>query len=148
VPPLPFFAIMPSVKTLDIPDNLRQFIFEHVDSLALLEVLFLLRDHPEGWFHSEFVAKELRTSASSVTHRLVVLLNIGLLIDDPKNKNHYRYSPKSPELSQLITQLADFYKLKPHRVLELIFSSTKRARQFADAFTITKSSKPEEDDNG
>lgn len=136
------------VASPDIPDNLRQFIFEHVDSLALLDVLFLMRIQNETWFDAEGLSRELRTSAHSVAHRFQVLGQIGLLREDENRKGFFKYAPRTPELEQIATQLAEFYRIKPHKVLELIFSTVKRARQFADAFAINKSHKIDEDDNG
>lgn len=130
-----------------IPDDVRQFIFDHVDSVAQLEVLFLMRLSPEQTFSALDIAKELRTSSDSVTEKIAILKSIGLLSEDEETPGQFRYHPKTKELADLVTRLEDVYKVRQHKVLELIFSSAKKARQFAKAFTISKN--PNEDgDNG
>lgn len=131
-----------------IPDDVRQFIFEHVDSVAQLEVLFFLRDRRSDSFTAEQISKELRANPSSVAHRLTHMQALGLLSEDQSNSGNFKYDPRSEELSGLIDKLYDCYKIRQHKVLELIFSTVKRARQFADAFTLAKPPKSEEDENG
>lgn len=130
----------------NIPDDVRQFIFEHVDSVAQLEILFLLRNRPGHWLTAEDIGKELRTNSEAVTHRLVGLKALGLLSENANNQ--FIYQPKDVELAELIGRLAEVYRVRQHKVLELIFSSVKRARQFADAFTIVRNPPPDEDENG
>lgn len=131
-----------------IPDDVRQFIFEHVDSVAQLEVLFFLRDRDAQAFTPEQISRELRTSTESVIRRIAYMQEIGLLAEDPVASGKFAYRPKSEELRTLIGRLFDCYKVRHHKVLELIFSTVKRARQFADAFNIVKPIKSDEDDNG
>ena len=128
-----------------IPDDVRQFIFEHVDSVTQLEVLFLLHNHPEREFDAASAAQELRANVGACGKYLTALASIGLL----KNMNHsYRYAPIAEELDTVINHLIEEYKIRPHKIMELIFSTSKRARSFADAFNLSKSSKRDGEDNG
>lgn len=127
-----------------IPDDVRQFVFEHVDSVTQLEVLFLLHNHTEREFDAEEVAKELRANIGACAKYLEVLTTMGLL----KGSGSYRYEPDSAELDTVIKHLIDSYKIRPHKVMELIFSNSKKARNFADAFNLSKSTKRDEEDNG
>lgn len=129
----------------DISDEIKQLIFEHVDSVAQLEVLFLLRQNPEQWFTAEGIGKELRNSPDSVIQHLHVWRALGALAEKQGLAGAYRYQPGEP-LRKVLDELADNYKVRQHRILELIFSPTKRARQFAKAFDISKKSDGE--DNG
>jgi hypothetical protein len=128
-----------------IPDDVRQFVFEHVDSVTQLEVLFLLHNHTEREFDAEEVAKELRANIGACAKYLEALTSTGLLKD---SDGSYRYEPDSPELDTVIKHLIDSYKIRPHKVMELIFSNSKKARNFADAFNLSKSTKRDGEDNG
>ena len=136
-----------AVATPDIPDDLRLFIFEHVDSVGQLDLLLFMREKPDVYYNAESLSRELRTNASSASSYLALLVRRGLLIEHETVKGDFRYHPSTPELTEIITKLAAAYKIRPHKILEMIFSSTKRARQFADAFSISKIHKPG-DENG
>lgn len=138
---------MLGVTTPDIADDLRQFIFEHVDSVGQLDVLLYMRENAESYFTADTLSKDLRTSASLAAGCLTLLNRSGLLTEREAGKGEFKYAPPRPEIAELITKLAAVYKIKPHKILELIFSSTKRARQFADAFQLSKTHKPG-DENG
>jgi hypothetical protein len=128
-----------------IPDDVRQFIFEHVDSVTQLEVLFLLHNHTEREFDAEDVAKELRANIGACSKYLEALTSMGLL---KGSDGSYHYEPDSPELNTVIKHLIDSYKIRPHKLMELIFSNSKKARNFADAFNLSKSTKRDGEDNG
>lgn len=130
----------------EISDNLRQFIFEHIDSVGQLDMLFFMREKPDQYFSIDVLSRELRTSGNSASSCVTLLLRAHILQEHESNKGEYRYAPTA-DTHEMIGLLAAVYKIKPHKVLELIFSSAKRARQFADAFSISKFPKPG-DENG
>ena len=127
----------------DISPLLQQFIFEFVDSVELIEVLLLIRNHPEKWFNADQISAELRSNPKSITNRLKRLVSIGLLEHD-NEKELFRFHPNSNELKDITSELANEYLLRRHRIFEIIFSSSKPARQFANAFIVTKSKTDEE----
>ena len=55
---------------INLSANVRQIIFQYIDSVELLEVLFYLRDHGSGSIGPEIIAKELRSTPSSILVRL------------------------------------------------------------------------------
>lgn len=128
-----------------IPDDVRSFIFEHVDSVTQLEILFLLHKNRGQDFNALEVAKELRANSESAQKYLELLQGLGLL---HAHEGHFRYHPKEPALDGLVERLVDCYKVRPHKVMELIFSTAKRARIFADAFNLKKSPPNEGEDDG
>lgn len=81
------------------------------------------------------IADELRASSSSVTNRLLVIKALGLIETD--SQGQVRYKPKNAEIAELVDGLAEGYRVRKHRVLEIIFSPLKRAKSFADAFVIS-----------
>ena len=131
----------------DISAKLKQFIFEFVDSVELIEVLLLIRNHSEKWFSAIQISAELRSNPKSITNRLGKLANIGLLEQD-SDKDLFRFKPETTQLSALVAELSNEYLLRRHAIFELIFSSSKTARQFADAFIVNKPNKPNGDSNG
>jgi Mn-dependent DtxR family transcriptional regulator len=119
----------------DISANLKQFIFEYVDSVELIEVLLFIRSNADKWFSATQISTELRSNPTSISNRLSRLSNIGLI---EQNQDQIRFQPENDELKNIVTELANEYLLRRHRIFELIFSSSKTARQFADAFIVNK----------
>jgi len=119
----------------DITEEIKQFLFAHVESVEQLEIMFLLRQDPEKWWSARSIADELRASASSVSNRLNFIDKLKLLEKD--NNNMVRYNPQDPEIQRVVDELSEVYKVRKHRVFEIIFSPLKRARNFADAFVIS-----------
>ncbi len=120
---------------LDISGNLKQFIFEYVDSVELIEVLLFIRSNSDKWFSASQISAELRSNPTSISNRLSRLANIGLIEQD---NDRIRFCPETSELTDTVTELSNEYLLRRHRIFELIFSSSKTARQFADAFIVNK----------
>lgn len=128
----------------EISAKLKQFIFEFVDSVELIEVLLLMRNQPDVWFNAAQISAELRSSPTSIAKRLSRLAHIDLLA---YKDDQFRFSPHTNELKDIVSELANEYLLRRHSIFELIFSSSKNARQFADAFIVNKS-KPNGESNG
>lgn len=124
----------------EISPLLQQFIFEFVDSVELIEVLLLMRNNPDKWFSADQISAELRSNPKSITNRLKRLSSIGLL-EQENGKDLFRFKPSSNELKEITNELSNEYLLRRHRIFEIIFSSSKTARQFANAFIVTKSNK-------
>jgi len=119
----------------DISAGLKQFIFEYVDSVELIEVLLFIRSNSDKWFNASQISAELRSNPTSIANRLSRLANIGLIEED---NDLIRFLPNNDELKAIVTELSNEYLLRRHRIFELIFSSSKTARQFANAFIVNK----------
>lgn len=120
-----------------IPENLRQFIFAAIDSVEQLEVLALLHDHPEKEWTNLSLSQELRSTEGSVEKRLRDLVDRRVI--NPITENSFRYDPRSDEVRQTVSDLVAVYRLRPYRVMDLIFSRPVNAMQsFADAFRFKK----------
>lgn len=127
-----------------IPEAVKQFIFEYIDSVEQMEVLLLLRRNSSRTFTAKGVSDEMRRSPDSCELRLRSLEDAGFLTVD--GNQEYHYVPASPEVDAVIGSLEDAYRIRPHKVLELIFSPMKKARGFADAFMMKR--KKSEDPDG
>lgn len=122
--------------------QLKQFLFEYIDSVELIEVLLLLRNNSEKFFSANEISSELRSNPKSISNRLNRLSSIGLL---EQKEDHFRFCPTNDELKEIATELSNEYLLRRHHIFELIFSSAKNVRQFANAFIVTKSDKKDKD---
>lgn len=118
-----------------IPEDLRDFVLRHIDSIAQLEALLLLRRNPTEAWTADVAAKRLYTTEAEATNVLDQLCADGLLIcaDDG-----YRFGPQSDEQRQMIDLLAESYRSHLIPVTNLIHGKPRRLREFSDAFKIRK----------
>jgi hypothetical protein len=120
-----------------IPEDIRQFIFACIDSVEQIEVLALLHDHPEKEWSNLSMSQELRSTEGSVEKRLLGLSERRVIL--PISTPTFHYEPQSEEIRQTVTELMGIYRLRPYRVMELIFTKPVNAMQsFADAFRFKK----------
>lgn len=118
-----------------IPEDLRDFILRHIDSIAQLEALLLLRRNPEEIWTAEASAKRLYISEADAKNVLDRLCADGLL---SCSENLYRFAGQSDEQRQMVDRLADTYSRHLIQVTNLIHTKPRRLREFADAFKIRK----------
>jgi hypothetical protein len=131
-----------------ISERVKQFIFSYVDSVELLEVLFLLRANPNRFWSTDAINDELRSSLDSIKQRINSLRMLQLIQEDSNNPNHFHYSPNSSDAESLITELWNAYQTNRFTIFELIFSPLKKARAFANAFRMSESDEKKEKNNG
>jgi hypothetical protein len=127
------------VVSEEIPEEVKQFVFEYIDSVELLEVLLFLRSHSDREWSSNQISKELRSSSASVIHRLHFLKSLNLI--EERSPDVFTYATHNFET--LITSLAESYKIRPHAIQQIIFSPMKKAKQFANAFMLSNPKKGE-----
>jgi predicted transcriptional regulator len=125
-----------------IPDDVKEFILENIDSVAQLEGFLLLRDNPEAGWSVEEIAKRLYIDRKQAAKILEHLCHQGLLIIKKAGSLTYHYQPESSELRQLVDRLAETYTKYLVPVTNLIHSKPQtRVQQFADAFKIKRRKK-------
>lgn len=119
----------------DIPERLRLFLRKNVNSVSLLDVLFLLkRDSQKKWTPEE-VSAEMRTNKSYAKSQLVELVTLKLV---STNDDTYRFEPL-PEDIEVIEELELLYNSRRSTVIGFIYSQPiDNIRDFADAFKIKK----------
>jgi hypothetical protein len=118
-----------------IPDDVREFIIRHLDSVAQLEALLLLRAQPQERWDIGRIAKRLYTGEQEIAELLSALCADGLL---SVNDGIYRYDCATPEQRSTLDRLANIYSRHLIPVTNLIHSKPRRIRQFADAFKFRK----------
>ena len=120
-----------------MPDKIRIFVHACIDSVEQLEVLALLHDQPTKEWSAESLSQELRSTPSSVEKRLRDLVSRRVL--EAPSTETFRYQPVSPEVRQVVADLVAYYRLRPFRVMDLLFTKPVDAMQsFADAFRFKK----------
>lgn len=120
-----------------IPENIRQFIFACIDSVEQIEVLALLHEQPRKEWSNLSLSQELRSTEGSVDKRLRDLVDRRVI--QPISTPTFRYEPRSEDIRHVVQELMTIYRLRPYRVMELIFSKPVNAMQsFADAFRFKK----------
>jgi hypothetical protein len=118
-----------------IPVDLRNFVLQHIDSIAQLEALLLLRANPrENWTLAS-IAKRLYMGENDVEVALSRVCRAGLVID---SGGTYRYEPQMPASRELVDRLADAYARHLIPITNLIHDKQREIREFANAFRIRR----------
>jgi hypothetical protein len=118
-----------------IPEDLRDFILRHIDSIAQLEALLLLRRNPREAWTAEMAARRLYVSDSEAANALEHLCANGLL---SCAGDLYRFEGQTDEQRQMVERLAESYARHLIPVTNLIHTKPRRLREFSDAFKIRK----------
>lgn len=120
-----------------ITEAVRDFIFRHIDSVAQLEALLLLRANPDEEWDVRRTAKRLYAAELGVAEALSGLSASGVLA---LREGRYRYQCKSPALAAVVEMLAEAHARQLIPITNLIHSKPRRIRLFADAFRFRKDS--------
>jgi len=122
-----------------IPNEIRQFIVERIESVAYLEALLLLRSKPDTPWTYEAVANRLYIDQKQTAELLARLNADGFVTLAGEQDPVYRYEPATPHMQQMVDSLAEFYGKHLVPITNLIHSKPKnRVQEFADAFRIRK----------
>jgi len=122
-----------------IPQDVRDFVRECIDSVARLEVLLLTRSEPDRAWTADELGTKLYTSVESIAGHVAFLKGQGILIGTEPPEVACRYQPASAAMEQTIAQLADLYRERRVSVVTLIYSEPNaNVRTFSDAFRFRK----------
>jgi len=122
-----------------LPEDVKQFLLQHIDSIAQLEGLLLFYADPQKAWNTETIAHRLFISEAETIIILTRLWEQGFVVLTSDPPQHYRYQPKSPEWQDMVTRMADQYRRYLVPITHLIHSKSKsRIQEFADAFRIRK----------
>jgi hypothetical protein len=122
-----------------IPDDIRQFIMQSIDSIAQMEALLLFRNQPETQWSTITIAQRLYMTEKQAQLILDQFVNRGIIFKLPGKTALYQYKPLSQELAEMIDKTVDFYGRFLVPVTHLIHSKAQaRMQAFADAFRIRK----------
>ena len=116
--------------------ELKRFIAGYIPSLEHLEILLLLAASPARQWTVTAVYDLIKSSDTGVRKALDELTEMKLVAREGAN---YRYVPASSEIAKLVTDLAEVYRTRRIRVVEIIYSPELDAlREFQRAFRFRK----------
>lgn len=120
-----------------LPAGADRFLRNTIRSIWDLELLLLLRAYRARLWTVDDLVRELRASVLIVADALGSLQKAGLV--SKSGNETYQFWPISPELDQLVAEVAAIYASAPAAVTEAILSApSANIRIFADAFKIKK----------
>ena len=122
--------------TSGIPQEIRDFLTECIESVSQLELLFLIYENKNIVWTPESISKEMRTHASMAHKQMDILVDKGIL---RKTDNTYSYSPLKEATNDRVKQLYDLYHVRPVSIVTYIFTKPEdKLKGFADAFKFKK----------
>lgn len=117
-----------------LSDQLKTFINGSVKSILALELLLFLRTSGDRSWSVAALVRELRASEPIVRANLSLFQAAGLIRDEGAGR--VRFAPKSPELADVVREIADIYATHPVEISEEIYGMDRAVRHFADAFRL------------
>jgi len=123
----------------EFPVEIEQFIAQHIESLAQLETLLLMRREAErAWTGSE-LSRQLYVTPEVCTGIISDLERRGFVVRDAASTDAFRYRSAGADVDRLVDQLAGLYHQRRVAVITLIYSKpVKKVQTFADAFRLRK----------
>ncbi|MCC6492615.1 MAG: hypothetical protein IT424_06315 [Pirellulales bacterium] len=121
----------------DFPAELKEFIAQHVESLAQLEALLIMRQDPRRAWASAELSQQLYITSDMCEGILAGLARQGF-IERVEDVAAYRYHPP-PHFARLIDELATVYQQRRVAVITEIYSKpVNKVQTFADAFRLRR----------
>lgn len=119
----------------ELPDDIRIFILNAIDSVAQLEALLLLRNNSTVCWTPRSLAVRLYVPETQASEVLSGLEKLGLAVS---GNDGYRFGCKTAHLEQLAGRLAATYRKQLIPVTNLVHAKQPRIQEFADAFKLRK----------
>jgi hypothetical protein len=122
-----------------VPGDVTEFILKHIDSVAAMEALLLVRSRSDHDWGIDELAKRLYITEDQTMAVLSSLCNSELVVELEGSPMRYRFQLASKNLEQLVTRVAEVYAKHLVPVTNLIHSKpASRVQQFADAFKFRR----------
>src|SRR5690349_14787332 len=120
----------------DFPPELKQFIAQHVESLAQLEALLILRQDREARWKSADLAQRLYITPDMCEAILANLRQHGFA---EQGAEGYFYRPPSEDADRVLADLSAMYQQRRVAVITEIYSKpVNKVQTFADAFRLRR----------
>lgn len=120
-----------------LPEGVKRFIAEHIDSAEALEILLYLQRNPGESHTAETLGPAVYTVPAAALLRLEALVAAGFASSDRAPNPSYRYSPATPLLAARVEELAAAYRADRVAVIQTIFEKPRNpAQSMADAFRL------------
>lgn len=132
----------------EIPEDIRLFLLEHVESYEQLDILALLRPQAERSFSADEVAGAANIALSAAEIALSGLHHGGILEGTPDAGGpRFRYAPRNPGIDGLVDRLLRAYKENPLGIVKLMSANAidrvrnYAIRAFANSFVLERKKK-------
>jgi hypothetical protein len=122
-----------------VASDLKEFILAHIDSIAQLEALLLLRANPGEPWDAAKAARRLYVGERESHEALARLCAEGLLSEA---EDGFRYAGVAGEKAQMVDRLAAVYAAHLIPVTNIIHQKPGRIREFAEAFKFKSKREP------
>ena len=121
-----------------LPTELRQFIAQHIESLAQLEALLLMRRDPQRQWSPAELSRSLYISDEMCRGMAAELERRGF-VARRADADTYHYACADAKIDLLLGQLATYYQERRVAVITEIYSNpVTKVQTFADAFRLRK----------
>lgn len=130
---------------MPIPDDIRRFILDVIESVPALEALLLMHRDPEREWTASDLAAALYMEPQRIGSILADLVVRGLCRRRDDGEARYSALPSTSELARRLDQLADVYAHHLIAVTNLIHA---RPRTNAQGFSRTESEGPSDHGTG
>jgi hypothetical protein len=121
-----------------IPEDVREFILQNIDSIAQMEALILVRADPQAEWDAASISRALYVDEEKAAELLSHMAERGLFLLSG-TKGHYKCNTLSPEMEILVGRVVDSYREYLLPMTHLIHSNFQtRIQKFADAFILKK----------
>jgi len=129
----------------EVPEDVRLFLRDHIESYEQLELLLLLRNERDVSWTAETLSTRVRMPSSLVSAALSELHAAGFVaVSSEGGEERHRYLLLPGELEATICKLAQVYREQPIEIVKLMSANaiervrTAALRTFADAFILRK----------
>ncbi|HEY3931807.1 MAG TPA: hypothetical protein VGM58_05500 [Verrucomicrobiae bacterium] len=117
--------------------NLEEFIKTQLESVDDLRGLLLFHSNPQTEWDSTSLAVKLYIQPAAAAAVLARMAAKKFLIAEGQPVR-YHFQPESPELAQLVKELAELDRQRPVTLINMIYARPEDLQAFADAFKIKK----------
>lgn len=125
-----------SVET-SIPQHLKEFLIECIESVSQLELLLIIFKTQNKKWNAAAMAREMRTHPSTALKQMNILSDKGILRKE--SEDTFIYTPENSELHKKLVDLSELYNERPVAIVTFIYKSpTEKLKGFADAFKFKK----------
>jgi hypothetical protein len=122
-----------------IPEKLKRFLADYIDSIAELEIMLFLRQYPNRSWSCRLVAEWIYLSEEDTASLLAKLMKKGLITADEMSPASFQYKPHNQEVAQLLDQLAEMYGKYLVPITNLVHKkSIRNIEGLSEAFKFKK----------
>lgn len=119
------------------PEDVRNFVLQHIDSVAQLEALLLLWGNPGEVWDVPRIAKRLYIGDQETADILAWLCDQKLI---SCAQGIYHADATDHDLQQIVASVADSYGRNLIAITNMIHAKPRGIRQFSDAFKFRRNS--------